>query len=137
MLHPFTELLNCSFNVYQLQLSLYQLALEPIGFRIIGRRIIWLKEDSNYEKINTNSYTVPIYYALITKDVNSWHLFILWKSWDSKCSFSSWLKSSNKKHKESYVWNGKFFISWNSISISNHLNQHSNSVSYYRWIKFR
>lgn len=71
MLHPFTELLNCSFNVYQLQLSLYQLALEPIGFRIIGRRIIWLKEDSNYEKINTNSYTVPIYYTLITKDVNS------------------------------------------------------------------
>jgi hypothetical protein len=70
MLYPFNELLNCSFNVYQLQLSLYQLALEPIGFKVIGRRIIWLKDDSSYEKINTNSYTYNLYYALINKATN-------------------------------------------------------------------
>ena len=64
MLYPFNELLNCSFNVYQLQLSLYQLALEPIGFKVIGRRIIWLKDDSSYEKINTNLYTYNLYHAL-------------------------------------------------------------------------
>ena len=70
MLYPFNELLNCSFNVYQLQLSLYQLALEPIGFKVIGRRIIWLKDDSSYEKINTNLYTYNLYYALINKATN-------------------------------------------------------------------
>lgn len=67
MFSPFNDLLNCSFNVYQLQLSLYQLALEPIGFKIIGRRIIWLKDDSSYEKISTDSYTIPMYYALLNK----------------------------------------------------------------------
>lgn len=67
MFSPFNDLLNCSFNVYQLQLSLYQLALEPIGFKIIGRRIIWLKDDSSYEKILTDSYTIPMYYALLKK----------------------------------------------------------------------
>ena len=70
MLYPFNELLNCSFNVYQLQLSLYQLALEPIGFKVIGRRIIWLKDDFSYEKINTNLYTYNLYYALINKATN-------------------------------------------------------------------
>lgn len=67
MFSPFNDLLNCSFNVYQLQLSLYQLALEPIGFKIIGRRIIWLKDDSSYEKISTDSYTILMYYALLNK----------------------------------------------------------------------
>ena len=70
MLYPFNELLNCSFNVYQLQLSLYQLALEPIGFKVIGRRIIWLKDDSSYEKINTNLYTYNLYHALTNKATN-------------------------------------------------------------------
>jgi hypothetical protein len=70
MLYPFNELLNCSFNVYQLQLSLYQLALEPIGVKVIGRRIIWLKDDSSYEKIITDSYTYNLYYALINKATN-------------------------------------------------------------------
>ena len=70
MLYPFNDLLNCSFNVYQLQLSLYQLALEPIGFKVIGSRIIWLKDDSSYEKINTNLYTYNLYYALINKATN-------------------------------------------------------------------
>lgn len=71
MFSPFNDLLNCSFNVYQLQLSLYQLALEPIGFKIIGRRIIWLKDDSSYEKISTDSYTIPMYYALLNKSCQS------------------------------------------------------------------
>lgn len=70
MLYPFNDLLNCSFNVYQLQLSLYQLALEPIGFKVIGRRIIWLKDDSSYEKINTNLYTYNLYHALTNKATN-------------------------------------------------------------------
>ena len=67
MLHPFKDLLHCSFNTYQLQLSLYQLALEHIGLRIIARRLIWLKEDSSYEKISTNSYTDMLYSALTNK----------------------------------------------------------------------
>ena len=57
MLPPFENLLNCSINGYKLQLSLYQLALDPIGCKVIARRIIWLKDDSTYEKISTESYS--------------------------------------------------------------------------------
>ena len=67
MLYPFDRLLNCSFNVYQLQLSLYQLALEPIGYRILGRRLIWLKDDATYEKIKTSSYSYMLHNMLKNK----------------------------------------------------------------------
>ena len=56
MLYPFEQLLNNPLNGYKLQLSLYELALVPVGYKVIGRRIIWLLEDGKYTKINTESY---------------------------------------------------------------------------------
>jgi len=57
MLFPFSNMLNNPLNGYKLQLSLYQLALEPVGYKVIGRRIIWLHENGDYEKISTESYS--------------------------------------------------------------------------------
>ena len=57
MLYPFDSLLNCSINAYRLQLSLYQLALDPIGCIVRGRRLIWLKDDSTYEKFDLQDYS--------------------------------------------------------------------------------
>lgn len=56
LLEPFDGLLDMSLNLYKLQLSLYELNLSQIGFNVIGRRLIWLRPDGNYEKIPLESY---------------------------------------------------------------------------------
>ena len=54
---PFGDLYEESLSAYKLQLSAYQLPLEDIGLKVIGRRIIWLKEDGTYELIPIDDYT--------------------------------------------------------------------------------
>ena len=56
LLPPFDKLLNNNLNIYKLQLSLYQNCLEKIGLKTIARRIIWLKPNGTYDKINLESY---------------------------------------------------------------------------------
>lgn len=57
LLYPFNELLDMPCNLYKLQLSLYQLNLEQIGFKVIGRRLIWLLPDGTYDKIPLETYS--------------------------------------------------------------------------------
>lgn len=56
MLYPFQDLLNMSLNVYKLQLSLYMNCIEKIGFKVIDRKLMWLKDDGRYEKIELEQY---------------------------------------------------------------------------------
>lgn len=56
-IEPFDDLYEESLSSYKLQLSAYQLPLEDIGLKVIGRRIIWLKDDGNYELIPIDDYT--------------------------------------------------------------------------------
>jgi hypothetical protein len=56
LLYPFNELLDMPLSVYKLQLSLYQSCLEKIGMKVIARRILWLKPDGTYDKINLEEY---------------------------------------------------------------------------------
>jgi hypothetical protein len=56
-LEPFGDLYEESLSSYKLQLSAYQLPLEDIGLKVIGRRIIWLKDDGTYELIPIEDYT--------------------------------------------------------------------------------
>ena len=51
LLPPFGDLYEESLSYYTLQLSCYQLPLEDIGLKVIGRRIIWLKDNGTYELI--------------------------------------------------------------------------------------
>jgi hypothetical protein len=57
LLPPFDELLDMPCSLYKLQLSLYELNLEQLGFKVIARRLIWLKPDGEYDKIPLESYT--------------------------------------------------------------------------------
>lgn len=57
LLPPFEELLDAPYNLYKLQLSLYELNLEQLKFNVIGRRLIWLKPNGEYDKIPLESYT--------------------------------------------------------------------------------
>ena len=56
MLEPFTDLLNMPLSTYKLQLSLYQNCLEKIGFKIVSRKLMWLKRNGVYELIPLESY---------------------------------------------------------------------------------
>jgi hypothetical protein len=49
MLPPFDNLYDEPLGGYTLQLTLYAMALEKIGLKVIGRRIVWLKEDTTFE----------------------------------------------------------------------------------------
>lgn len=55
---PFSHLLCCPFNHYQLQLSFYQILLEQIpGIEVAGRKLIWLKPNGDYLLYNLDDYT--------------------------------------------------------------------------------
>ena len=56
LLYPFNELLDMPLSIYKLQLSLYQSCLEKIGMKVIARRILWLKPEGIYEKINLEEF---------------------------------------------------------------------------------
>ena len=49
MMWPFGEFYEEPFSGYICQLNLYCFALRKIGLNVIGRRVIWLKDDETYE----------------------------------------------------------------------------------------
>ena len=57
MLPPFDDMFDESLSTYTLQLSAYQIPLEDIGLKVIGRRIVWLKDDSDYEIFKLDDVT--------------------------------------------------------------------------------
>lgn len=57
LLPPFDGLLDRPLSLYILQLSLYQICLENIGFKTAGRRILWLKPEGVYDKIKLEEFT--------------------------------------------------------------------------------
>lgn len=67
MLPPFEGMLDMPLSHYKLQLSLYSLALMKIGFRVVGRRLMWLLPNANYDKIKLEPYMEQIERALINK----------------------------------------------------------------------
>lgn len=56
LLSPFNELLDMPLNLYKLQLSLYQSCINKVGLKVVARRILWLKPDGSYDKINLEEY---------------------------------------------------------------------------------
>lgn len=64
LLWPFNDLLDRNESYYTLQLSLYQIPMENIGYRVLGRRLIWVKPDGSYEKIKLVDMTKRIREAL-------------------------------------------------------------------------
>ena len=67
MLPPFNDLFEESLSHYQLQLSLYSVPLEKLGFKVIGRRVIWLLPDGSYEKLKLKSEVGRLKFALDIK----------------------------------------------------------------------
>lgn len=57
LLPPFGNMIDEPLSHYTLQLSLYSLCLEQLGYKMTHRIIVWLKEDGTYEKIPVNDVT--------------------------------------------------------------------------------
>lgn len=56
MYPPFQYLLDTPYNRYQLQLSLYHLILEEVGYEVEGRQLIWLLPDGNFKLYMTKDF---------------------------------------------------------------------------------
>lgn len=67
LLKPFEELLDMPLSLYKLQLSLYQICLENIGFKTIARRILWLKDDGRCDRIGLEHFTERLRIDLVGK----------------------------------------------------------------------
>lgn len=51
MQSPFNNLYDEPLSHYMIQQGLYSMMLENLGYDVIDRRLIWLKEDGTYEKV--------------------------------------------------------------------------------------
>ena len=50
-------------------MSLYQNCLEKVGLKVVGRRVLWLKPDGTYDKINLEEYVTMLREALKDKEL--------------------------------------------------------------------
>lgn len=64
MYEPFSDLYAESLGNYYLQLNLYQIPLEDIGLKVIGRKILHLLDDGTYEKHDVPNLTQKLRNAL-------------------------------------------------------------------------
>lgn len=49
LFEPFNDLLDSPYSKYTLQLSFYKILLEQIGLKIASLKLVWLRQDSNFE----------------------------------------------------------------------------------------
>ena len=52
LLWPFNDYLDQNVSYYTLQQSLYAIPLQNLGLKVLGSRLIWLKNNGIYEKIS-------------------------------------------------------------------------------------
>lgn len=64
LLTPFNDLYDEPLGHYTIQLSAYQLALMQLDYEIADRKLIWLKDDTTYEKISLPDVTDKIITSL-------------------------------------------------------------------------
>ena len=65
---PFDDLVDENLSHYTAQLGLYQIPIEHLGLKVIGRRLIWLLDDGSYEKIKLDNVTDKLKFALFIKN---------------------------------------------------------------------
>lgn len=71
LIEPFEFLLDCPYNHYQIQLSLYEILLEQIEIPIFERWIIYLRDDSNHNIYKTHDFSVHLKSEVLEKKYNT------------------------------------------------------------------
>lgn len=60
LLPPFNDMVEEPLSEYKLQLNIYSIPLQDLGIDIIARRIVWLKDNGDYELIPIDDYSDKI-----------------------------------------------------------------------------
>ena len=62
LLEPFNTLkfINEPKSIYTIQLSLYQLGIQQLGYKISDRKLLWLTDDGEYHKIDVSDVSEKI-----------------------------------------------------------------------------
>lgn len=63
----FSDMIDEPMTYYTLQLNAYSMCLEQLGYEVADRKIIWLKQDGEYEKISVPCVSDRLASALSTK----------------------------------------------------------------------
>lgn len=66
--YPFTNLQDCPYNKYQLQLSFYQILFQQTGYQVESRKLIWLLKDGNYNMYDLEDYTETLKQYLASRN---------------------------------------------------------------------
>ena len=66
LLPPFQKMLDHNKNHYELQQSLYENALNEIGLKILGKRLVWIKADGSYELVRMTEKVIPFLLESLT-----------------------------------------------------------------------
>lgn len=66
LLPPFQKMLDHNKNHYELQQSLYENALNEIGLKILGKRLVWIKSDGSYELVKMTEKVIPFLLESLT-----------------------------------------------------------------------
>lgn len=62
----FSDMIDEPMTYYTLQLNAYSMCLEQLGYEVADRKIIWLKQDGEYEKISVPDVSMRLASALST-----------------------------------------------------------------------
>lgn len=66
LLNPFEKLPDTPKNHYEIQQSLYENALNEIGLDVLGKRLIWIKDDGTYTVIRMTEKIIPFLLESLT-----------------------------------------------------------------------
>ena len=64
LLCPFESFIDEPKSIYTIQLSLYQLGIEQLGYEVRDRKLLWLTDDGEYHKINVEDVKEKLKTAL-------------------------------------------------------------------------
>ena len=54
-------------NHYELQQSLYENALNEIGLKVLGKRLVWIKTDGTYKVVKMTEKIIPFLLESLTR----------------------------------------------------------------------
>lgn len=67
LLKPFDKMKDMPKNHYELQQSLYENALNEIGLKVLGKRLVWIKTDGTYKVVKMTEKIIPFLLESLTR----------------------------------------------------------------------
>lgn len=69
LLPPFQDVQDSPVHIYELQLSLYDLNLKQLNFKVLKHILIWVRDSGEYEKVKLTDYSKKLF-EYLKKNIN-------------------------------------------------------------------